>query len=294
VNLTDSTLDSNTAADYGGGIYSEGTLTIAGSTIQNNTATSEGGGGVYLQAGTTTVTASTLYSNTAAYGGGIQVSLSGALTVSSSTFTDNSTTSASGGGGLITYSSTPTTISNSTFYGNSAGSSGGGIVSSGGSSTLNINNSIVAGSTGGDCYLALGTINARNSLIQDGLTCVNGTNSSNLTGDPSLGALTGDPAYYPLNSDSIAEVDLGGFHLYHQAAEGELVRLNAALIPGQNPGSPVGAVYEFLDKAVEPGLTYSYWLEAVDTHGQATRHGPVSVQVPPGGQYRIYLPLVDN
>jgi len=36
------------------------------------------------------------------------------------------------------------------------------------------------------------------------LTCVNGTNTSNLTGDPNLGALTGSPAYFPLNVGSSA------------------------------------------------------------------------------------------
>jgi hypothetical protein len=52
-----------------------------------------------------------------------------------------------------------------------------------------LNNAIVANSTGGDCVRDAGTINAQNSLIEDGLACVNGTNSNNLTGDPNLGLL---------------------------------------------------------------------------------------------------------
>ena len=56
---------------------------------------------------------------------------------------------------------------------------------------VTIKNSILANSTGGggDCVLAGGTINAEYSLIESGLTCVNGTKSNNLTGDPNLGAL---------------------------------------------------------------------------------------------------------
>ena len=53
-------------------------------------------------------------------------------------------------------------------------------------------------------YHSSGTVNAQNSLIGDGLTCVTNDLGGNLTGDPSLGTLTGSPAYFPLNSDSIA------------------------------------------------------------------------------------------
>jgi hypothetical protein len=40
--------------------------------------------------------------------------------------------------------------------------------------------------TGGDCYQNGSVINASNSLIEDGLGCVNGTNSDNLVMDPAL------------------------------------------------------------------------------------------------------------
>jgi hypothetical protein len=35
-------------------------------------------------------------------------------------------------------------------------------------------------------------------------------------------------------------------------------------------------------------------LEDDDAHSVATRHAPVSVQVPPSGQYRIHRPLVSG
>jgi hypothetical protein len=60
------------------------------------------------------------------------------------------------------------------------------------------------------------------------------------------------------------------------------------LIPGQMPGSPVGAVYTFLDDNVVTGMTYYYWLEDVDVYGVATPHGPVTAGLPPGR--RLVLP----
>jgi hypothetical protein len=92
--------------------------------------------------------------------------------------------------------------------------------------------------------------------------------------------------------ETASETALEGFHVYRQATEGELVRLNEALIPCQKPGSPAGASYEFVDEAVVPGVTYWYWLDVVDNHSGATRHGPVMATVPAGPAHRIYLPLV--
>ena len=49
----------------------------------------------------------------------------------------------------------------------------------------------------------------------------------------------------------------------------------------QNPGSPLGATYAFLDESATGGSTYFYWLEDVDIQGAATLHGPVSVEARP-------------
>lgn len=107
----------------------------------------------------------------------------------------------------------------------------------------------------------------------------------------------GSPLKYLSGKPSTAaftKIDLLGFHLYRKTAEGELIRLNAALISSQSPGNPVGAIYTWLDKAVVADVTYYYCLEAVDIHGRATRHGPVSATVPPDSPYRLYLPVVFN
>jgi protocatechuate 3,4-dioxygenase beta subunit len=75
--------------------------------------------------------------------------------------------------------------------------------------------------------------------------------------------------------ETVSEVDNTGFNLYRSASEsapGELL----AFLPSQAPGSLQGFAYSVQDEAVMPGVTYWYWLEAVDIHGTATRHGPVS------------------
>ena len=143
---------------FGGGIRNQGTLTIANSTIFNNSATS--GAGI-LSTGIST------------------------LTITNSTFSGNA---ASSQGGAI-HSQGTMTLTNSTISGNSAGSSGGGgIFNNGG--ILNYTNTIVANSTtGGDCVNAgTGTINTNlNNLVEDGSCPTNGTGF--LSGDPNLGPL---------------------------------------------------------------------------------------------------------
>ncbi len=170
--LIDSTLTGNQGSFGGALSNATGTVTIENSTLSNNNAS--GGflplGGAIFNAGsdvggttivgTVHVINSTISGNqTAGRGGGIYNSPDGVLNVTNSTISDNQATM--GGGGIV----------NST------------------DSTITLNNAIVANSTGGDCVLDAGTINAENSLIEDGLACVNGTNSNNLTGDPNLGVL---------------------------------------------------------------------------------------------------------
>jgi uncharacterized repeat protein (TIGR01451 family) len=94
--------------------------------------------------------------------------------------------------------------------------------------------------------------------------------------------------------ETAAELDNLGFHLYRgETPEGEYVRLNESLIPSQNPGSPVGAAYAWLDRDVQPGRTYYYKLEDVDVRGVRTPHGPVGVTLSEQPlSFRAYLPLV--
>jgi len=89
--------------------------------------------------------------------------------------------------------------------------------------------------------------------------------------------------------ETASELDNLGFNVSRSdSPTGEALRLNAALIPAQNTGSPVGAAYSFVDTSAVPGVAHFYWLEAVDVYGAATLHGPVSA----AARYRVYLPLV--
>jgi subtilisin family serine protease len=83
-----------------------------------------------------------------------------------------------------------------------------------------------------------------------------------------------------LEWETASELDTLGFHIYRaDSPNGCQTRLNAGLIPGQVPGSPMGAIYQFVDDTASLGTTYHYWLEAVDVDGQSTFYGPVSAEV---------------
>jgi len=77
-----------------------------------------------------------------------------------------------------------------------------------------------------------------------------------------------------------SEIDNLGFNIHRaESPDGIRIKMNGVLLPAQAPGSPAGGSYEFVDEAVVPGITYYYWLEAADTHGGSTFHGPVSKTV---------------
>ena len=135
--VTDSTVSGNSAAFNGGGIYNEsgfdqaglhtGSLTLAASTLNDNSASDPngGGGGIYngsAPGSTVSITNSTLNRNSATYGGGI-INV-GSLAMTSTTVRGNTAMS---GGGI--------------YNGNAEDIVGSSIFSA----------SINAGNVGGDC-----------------------------------------------------------------------------------------------------------------------------------------------
>jgi hypothetical protein len=239
--VTQSTLSGNTVVGGeaiaspgegdGGGIFSSGTATVTHSTLGDNIARSKSanGGGIF-SSGTLTVTNSALKDNMAegrsAIGGngvgrGGGISNSGTLTVTNSTLRDNMAegNSGNGFGGGIFGSGGTLTVTNSTLSGNTAfdrafpGGIGGGIFSSGGG-TVELQNTILAlnmvGLDSPDCSGAVTSLG--NNLIGDPTRCTITLQSSDLTGDPGLGAFTdnGKPGngHFPLLSTSRA-IDAG-------------------------------------------------------------------------------------
>ena len=75
-----------------------------------------------------------------------------------------------------------------------------------------------------------------------------------------------------LTWETASEIDNAGFHLWRSETEdGQYVRITDSLIPAE--GSPaLGAEYEYEDFDVEPGKTYYYKLEDIDTDGVNTFH----------------------
>lgn len=81
-----------------------------------------------------------------------------------------------------------------------------------------------------------------------------------------------------LGWETTTETNNAGFNIYRAKTEdGSKVKLNDVLIISNTyPGSPIGAVYTFVDETVRPRKTYYYWLEAVDLNGSSVFYGPVS------------------
>jgi hypothetical protein len=122
-------IEHGNSALYGAGIFNNGTLTVSDCTFSDNHALSSvswpffyGDGGGIFNTGTLTVRNSTFSQDSANLGGGIMNSFDGAVTVSDSTFTDNSAWAegeASYGGGIANFG-VSLNVSGTTFTHNSA------------------------------------------------------------------------------------------------------------------------------------------------------------------------------
>jgi hypothetical protein len=98
-----------------------------------------------------------------------------------------------------------------------------------------------------------------------------------------LASFSASPASGDIRLDwqTVSEADNLGFNIYRAtAADGPRTRLNADLIPSQVSGDPLNNTYQFVDTAVQPGITYYYWLEDMDMYGISQYQGPVSAVVP--------------
>jgi len=216
--LINTLVSGNSVSYWGGGIaINRAESTIAGSIIRANRAYE--GGAIYSAGSELNVVNSTLGDNWALHSGGALGKSGGQAKISASALLNNK---AEVNGGAIISESGWTRIVNSTIGGNTAvwhggalhvsdtvflthvtlanneAAVGGGLYRAG--DAVNLVNSIVAGSQGGDCVGPLYTNIA--SLIQDG-SC-----DPALSGDPMFKALWGSPATYLLAENSPA-IDAG-------------------------------------------------------------------------------------
>lgn len=184
LNITSCTFSNNSALFGGAAISAFGAVTITNSTFTGNVVTTNGAAILNTGAGPLKVSNSTFSGNSAGgAGGAIYNSGTSSATISNSTITDNF---ASVGGGIANTSTL--SVINSTLWNNRASSNAGGIYTNG---STNLANTIVAGSTAGDCYKGTSaTVTGKNNLIPDGITnCgfTNGVNGNIIGSNPNLG-----------------------------------------------------------------------------------------------------------
>jgi hypothetical protein len=154
----DTISDSTTNVD-GGGIFSDGPITVSNSVISGNTSSDDDGGGIEEDSDdSVTITGSTITGNSAEEGGGIA---GGDEDISGTTITGNHATS-NDGGGLDTDDGL--SLQGSTVSGNSAVDSGGGIFVDGKYGDT-ISGSKISGNTaaaGGGLYIDQDSIRENN------------------------------------------------------------------------------------------------------------------------------------
>lgn len=196
VTVTGSTLTDNIATSTGGGIWYFGSLTIADTTIIGNA--SGQGGGIYAQAyqlngDTVSLNDVTIRANTSlGDGGGLY--LAAAATLNRVTI-DNNQSSASGGGIYLTqYNDAGSLLmTNSTIYSNTAQTSGGGLYinypGDGILVTANISYTTFASNTatsgaGGSLYNNQAVIALSGNILAHGTS---GSGGANCDGNPVVG-----------------------------------------------------------------------------------------------------------
>jgi hypothetical protein len=161
--------------NYGGGIYSDGDLSISNSSIHSNSIANY------------------------CYGGGIFFNGT-SLSIENSTVSNN-TAGCNGGGVFSAQQSSTVNINNSTISNNN----GGGLFNNG---TFNLNNTIVSGNETEDCngtpYTSQG-----NNIISNTTNCtITATNGDQFDVNPLLGSFLADRGYSPLLLNSPA-IDAG-------------------------------------------------------------------------------------
>jgi CSLREA domain-containing protein/uncharacterized repeat protein (TIGR01451 family)/uncharacterized protein (TIGR03382 family) len=260
------------SAQFGGGIYVDGTLTLSRSVLQGCTAT-YGGGLLVSSIGTAQLLASTFTANTAEGGGGAIANL-GHLTISNSTLSSNLTSGISGGGGGISnFASGTLTLTSTTIAlnGNLAGSSTAGaeILNAG---TVSMTDTLLVNPPGSQICSGTGTFTSGGHNLETEDTChltgpgdlpsttawVIGPLQDNGGGTPTHALVPDSPAIdagssgCPAvdqrgasrpkdgNADGIPACDVGAFEAETQAPRADLAMTVQNGLPTVAGGEPLG------------------------------------------------------
>ncbi|HEY7329053.1 MAG TPA: choice-of-anchor Q domain-containing protein [Gemmataceae bacterium] len=167
VELDDLTIEDGSDTN-GGGIFSEGNLTVNNSTVSDNTANNNGGG-IYSAFGTAAINNTTISGNTASYsGGGVYNSFAASANINASTLSNNT---AGTGGGIYNFRNATVTL----YYSTLSDNTGGGIYNYD-YATATVNYSIISGNTSvGGIYNILNSMaNINNSTLSDNSNDDNG------------------------------------------------------------------------------------------------------------------------
>src|ERR1700691_2811314 len=130
--LANMVITNNSAAKGAGGVLAAGALAVTGTTFSNNSAPSSGGGiagALYAIGSPATVSQSTFSGNSAWIGSAIYTYTPVTLTISDSTFANNSNGTegtVAGSGAIFNDNSSTLTIHDSTFWNNVAAAGAGG------------------------------------------------------------------------------------------------------------------------------------------------------------------------
>lgn len=105
---------------------------------------------------------------------------------------------------------------------------------------------------------------------------------------------TQEPDRVVVRWETSAEINTWGFHLYRSAdgTRESAVRMTPELILATGRGQG-GAPYSWTDTAIQPGATYTYWLQETELSGATYEYGPVTVVAETAdAPRRIALPLI--
>jgi hypothetical protein len=277
MNVDGSTNFTANSANSGAAISNRnGTVTVTGSSFSGGTAYSAGA--ILNLGGTVTITSSTFSDNRAGAEAGALFNNTGTMTVTNSTFSGNSASCGQGsasfgyGGAVENAGSVATvTITASTFAGNCVGFPGAGGAIYGDSGTVNVESTILAASTNGDCAIrstGSAVINDAGYNIGDDSSCnftVGGTSSvvafTDLALDPNGLADNGGPTQtIALESTSLAIDVVPQADCTTEDQRGDLR-------PDSGETSCDVGAYEFQDAPPPP--TFSGTVGAANCHGQS-------------------------